>query len=145
MSQLGPLDIVIGVLLFIVIVIGLAILGAPRRNAAPTVPEAPPPERGTAAFYGDEYVGRPMANGEPYRHGLAVCAHRTHPFGTVLTVVNLANGRSAACVVSDRGPFVAGRVVDISRGSADLLGFGEDGIAEVEVRVMPGVRLRETR
>jgi len=64
------------------------------------------------------------------------CAHRTLPFGTRLKVTNLANRRSTVLVVNDRGPFIKGRVVDVSTGAAEVLGFRHSGVAPVRVETV---------
>jgi rare lipoprotein A len=64
------------------------------------------------------------------------CAHRSLPFGTHARVTNLSNNRSAVLVVSDRGPFIKGRIIDVSPGAADVLGFRRAGLARVEVETV---------
>lgn len=93
----------------------------------------PARERGLASYYADALHGRPTASGEPYDRKAATCAHRTHPFGTRLSVTLREGGRKVVCRVNDRGPFVKGRVVDLSRRLAQELGIIERGIAEVMV------------
>jgi rare lipoprotein A len=68
--------------------------------------------------------------------GQAACAHRTLPFGTKVRVTNLANGRAAMLVVNDRGPFIKGRIIDVSTHAADRLGFRHAGIADVSVEAI---------
>jgi rare lipoprotein A len=65
--------------------------------------------------------------------GSMTCAHRSLPFGTHVRVTNLSNNRSAVLVVSDRGPFIKDRVIDVSTGAADVLGFRRAGLAPVTV------------
>jgi rare lipoprotein A len=62
------------------------------------------------------------------------CAHRSLPFGTHVRVTNLSNNRSAVLVVNDRGPFIEGRIIDVSIGAADVLGFRRAGLAQVTVK-----------
>jgi rare lipoprotein A len=64
------------------------------------------------------------------------CAHRSLPFGTKLKVTNLANQRSVTLVVNDRGPFIKGRIVDVSTGAADTLGFRHAGVAPVRIETL---------
>lgn len=90
-------------------------------------------ERGLASFYADALHGRPTASGEPYDKNAATCAHRTHRFGTRLSVTLRDSGKKVVCRVNDRGPFVKGRVVDVSRRLARELGIVERGLAEVVV------------
>jgi len=98
-----------------------------------TAEAAPRPETGLASFYGDEFQGRPTASGQPYDGRRLTCAHRSHPFGAWLEVVNLENGRKVRVMVNDRGPFVKGRVVDLSREAARQLGITGRGLARVRV------------
>jgi len=102
--------------------------------AFPVMAEAAPrPETGFASFYGDEFQGRPTASGQPYDVRRLTCAHRSHPFGAWLEVVNLENGRKVRVMVNDRGPFKKGRVVDLSREAARQLGMIGRGVARVRV------------
>ncbi len=73
-----------------------------------------------------------------YYHGRGrmSCAHRSLPFGTHVRVTNLSNNRSAVLVVNDRGPFIKGRIVDVSKGAADALGFRRAGLAPVAVETV---------
>ena len=70
--------------------------------------------------------------------GAATCAHRTLPFGTRVLVTNLANAHQAVLTVNDRGPFVRGRIVDVSVGAAGRLGMLHSGVANVRVEVIGG-------
>jgi rare lipoprotein A len=90
-------------------------------------------EQGLASYYADALRGRPTASGAPYDPSSLTCAHRSHPFGTRLRVTELARGRSVVVTVNDRGPFVAGRVVDLSRAAATALGIIGPGLARVRV------------
>lgn len=69
--------------------------------------------------------------------GQAACAHRTLPFGTKVRVTNLANGRAAMLVVNDRGPFIKGRIIDVSTHAAERLGFLRAGVTNVSVEAIP--------
>lgn len=98
----------------------------------------PPPadaraETGIASFYGDEFKGRRMASGERYDPTALVAAHRTLPFGTRVRVTNLANGNDVVVTVRDRGPFVSGRIVDVSRRAAEQLEFVRQGTTRVKL------------
>ncbi|MCB1162954.1 MAG: septal ring lytic transglycosylase RlpA family protein [Candidatus Krumholzibacteriia bacterium] len=103
----------------------------------------PPPERGAAqeglaSWYGAPYHGRQTASGEIYDQEALTAAHRALPFGTQVRVTNLKNGRSLVLRINDRGPFVAGRIVDVSRRAARELGFLGDGVAPVRLEVLGG-------
>ena len=92
-------------------------------------------QRGIASYYGREFHGRPTASGEIYDMNAITAAHRTLPFQTILEVTNLENGRKVLVKVNDRGPFVAGRIIDLSVGGARRLGMLSKGTALVELRV----------
>lgn len=91
-------------------------------------------QRGVASWYGEPFHGRKTASGEVYDMDGLTAAHRTLPLGTELLVTNLENARSVRVRVNDRGPFIRGRILDLSRGAAQRLGMMESGLAEVEVR-----------
>lgn len=93
----------------------------------------PAGEIGEASWYGAAFAGRPTASGAPFDPEALTAAHPELPFGTAVTVVNLDNGRRVEVVINDRGPFVAERIIDLSRAAARLLGFLRDGIARVRV------------
>jgi rare lipoprotein A len=86
-----------------------------------------------ASYYADFFAGRKMANGEPMRPQSNNAASRTLPLGTTAIVTNLENGRSAEVEIKDRGPYVVGRIIDVSPGTARELGMLEDGVVRVEV------------
>jgi rare lipoprotein A len=91
---------------------------------------------GVASWYGPSYDGRLTANGEIFDMNGLSAAHPTLPLPSIVRVTNLANGRSLDLRVNDRGPFVDGRILDVSRHAAELLGFESAGIAPVRVRVL---------
>ncbi len=90
-------------------------------------------EQGIASWYGDEFHGRKTASGEPFDMNALTAAHKTLPLPSTARVTNLENGRSLFVRVNDRGPFVNGRVIDLSRRSAQLLGIYGTGTAKVRV------------
>ena len=92
---------------------------------------------GIASFYA-KVVKTRMANGMRYHKDSMICAHRTHPFGTLLKVTNLKNNKTVVVKVTDRGPFARGRVIDLSWGAAEKLGFIAAGLAKVKVEVYDG-------
>ena len=92
-------------------------------------------ERGKASYYSSSLRGRRMSNGEVYHKDSLTCAHLTHPFGTMLRVVNPKNGKEVIVKVTDRGPHVKGRIIDLSWGAAKELGILQAGVAVVEVSV----------
>lgn len=108
---------------------------------ATTRPTPPPPGevvelRGLASWYGDEFAGRPTANGEIFNPRQMTAAHRTLPFGTLVDVTYVRTGRSARVRVNDRGPFVGNRIIDLSYAAASEIGMVDDGIGEVEIAVV---------
>ncbi len=92
-------------------------------------------EIGIASWYGPGFDGKLTANGERFnRHGMTA-AHRTLPFGSILDVTDLDTGRSVRVRVNDRGPYIQGRVLDLSYGAAKRLGMIQKGTARVEIAV----------
>jgi len=91
-------------------------------------------QRGRASYYGAKFNGRRMANGARFNPNSNAAAHRTLPLGTRARVTNLENGRTAMVLVADRGPYVGGRVIDLTPRVAEQLGMKEQGTAPVEVR-----------
>lgn len=97
--------------------------------------EVKPGQIGTASWYGHPYVGR-TASGERYRPQHRTAAHRTLAFGSKVTVTNLKNNKSVVVRINDRGPFIKGRIIDLSRQAAADLGLVKSGIAQVQVDVL---------
>lgn len=93
-------------------------------------------ETGTASWYGREFHGRPTANGERFDMNKVTAAHPTLPLPSTVRVTNLENGRVLSVRINDRGPFARGRIIDLSRRSAQLLGFEHKGTARVRVQIM---------
>ncbi|MBQ9471342.1 MAG: septal ring lytic transglycosylase RlpA family protein [Bacteroidales bacterium] len=93
-------------------------------------------QEGKASFYADKFEGRTTASGERYSHKKATCAHLSLPFGTLVRVTNLGNNASTVVRVNDRGPFVADRIIDLSKSAAERLGFIGAGIAEVRIEAI---------
>lgn len=94
-------------------------------------------ETGVASWYGPKFHGQRTANGELFDMNELTAAHRTLPMPSMVRVVNLDNGRSLVLRVNDRGPFARGRIIDVSRRAAQLLGFRYRGTARVRVEIMP--------
>ena len=93
-------------------------------------------ETGIASWYGPNFHGKPTANGEVFDMNEVSAAHRTLPLPSMVLVTNLDNGRSLKMRVNDRGPFARERIVDVSRRSAQLLGFQRAGTAHVRVEIV---------
>lgn len=90
-------------------------------------------QSGKASYYAKSWTGRRTSNGERLHHDSLTCAHKSLPFGTLLKVTNLLNGKQVVVRVTDRGPFVRGRIVDLSWGAAKAIGMLSQGIAPVSV------------
>ena len=97
-------------------------------------------QTGQGSYYADKFAGRPTASGVPYRPGEMTAAHNTLPFGTLIKVTNVRNGRSVAVTVNDRGPHVKGRIVDVSKKAARQLDIIEAGVVPVQVQVLRAAR-----
>ncbi len=93
-----------------------------------------PAEEGLASVYAEEFNGKRTASGETYDAKLATAAHRTLAFGTSVRVTNLGNGKSVTVRINDRGPHVAGRIVDLSASAAATLGM--KGVVRVKLEVL---------
>lgn len=91
---------------------------------------------GLASWYGDKEHGRKTASGERFNKNAFTAAHRTLPFGTVARVTNLENGRDVIVKINDRGPFVRGRIIDLSYGSARSIDLIRSGVSRVKVEVL---------
>lgn len=91
---------------------------------------------GVASWYGPGFQGRRTANGEKFNMHQMTAAHRNLPFGTQLRVTHLENGKSVTVTVNDRGPFITGRVLDLSYAAAKQIGMLGSGHAEVRARVL---------
>ena len=91
---------------------------------------------GIASWYGKPFHGQFTANGEIYDMDALTAAHKTLPMPSYVRVTNLENGRSLVLKVNDRGPFIHGRIIDVSRRGAQLLGFSEKGTAKVRVQAV---------
>jgi peptidoglycan lytic transglycosylase len=98
--------------------------------------QIPATETGIASWYGHPYHGRAAANGEIYDMEKMTAAHRTLPFGTLVRVTNLGNGKSVDLRIIDRGPFIDGRIIDISHAAAQAIDMIGPGVAQVRMDVV---------
>lgn len=104
------------------------------------------PQYGIASWYGAKQQGRLMACGRPFDDHKLIAAHRTLPLGTRVKVTNLRNGRSVIVRIEDRGPMIAGRIIDLSLAAARRLGFVNRGLAPVKItRAYPIAKRGEVR
>lgn len=88
---------------------------------------------GIASYY---WQGQRTASGERFNAGAMTAAHRSYPFGTKVRVTNLRNGKSVVVRINDRGPFIRGRIIDVSRAAASQLGFTGHGVTRVNLAVV---------
>ena len=91
-------------------------------------------ETGKASYYCDGFDGRKTANGETFHKNELTAAHKTLPFGTVVKVRNLQNGKTIKVRINDRGPYAKGRIIDLSEEAAKKLNMINQGVAEVELK-----------
>jgi rare lipoprotein A len=93
-------------------------------------------QTGKASFYADKFEGSLTASGEKYKHNKLTAAHKSLPFGTKIKVTNLANNQTVEVIINDRGPYVEGRIIDLSKSAAEILGFVNQGLADVQIEVL---------
>lgn len=110
-----------------------AVMSSARAHKAPKAPAFE--QVGTASWYGPRFHGQKTANGEVFNQNKLTAAHRTLPLGTTVEVTNVTNGKSVEVKINDRGPFVNGRVIDVSGAAAVRLGMKETGLARVQIEV----------
>lgn len=104
-----------------------------RMNSRTTKDTSSFKQSGVASHMGSALQGRIQANGEKHDKNKLICAHRTLPFGTVIKVTNKSNGKSVNVTVTDRGPYVSGRIVDLSLMAANKIGIKDAGVTNVEI------------
>jgi len=123
----------------LLIVACLAAACAGRKDAS-TVPGGTPGvdvyQRGVASWYGRKFHGRKTASGERYDMHELTAAHRSLPFGTVVQVVRLDSGAAVVVRINDRGPFVEGRIIDLSQAAAAEIDMVHDGVAQVALYLL---------
>jgi len=121
----------------IIFLVSAAIVGCssapPKKNADEWIGYT---EKGKASFYADKHQFEKTASGERYNHNLKTAAHRTIPFGSKIEVTNINNGKSVVAVVNDRGPFVNGRIVDLSKSAFSSVGNTSLGLISVQIEVI---------
>jgi rare lipoprotein A len=119
------------ILACVVICFGLSACGRKVSTGTP-----PGFQTGQASWYGKKYHNRTTASGETFDMGKLTAAHRTLPFNTVVRVENLKNGRKVNVRINDRGPFVSGRIIDLSRKAAEKLDMIADGVVPVRIQIL---------
>jgi len=107
----------------------------PKENAIPDYQEYQ--QEGFASWYGPGFHGRRTASGERFNTHAMTCAHKSLPFGTRLKVTNLETGQASVVTVNDRGPFVRGRIIDVSKKAAQELDLIRTGVAKVKIETVP--------
>ena len=126
--------------LLCVVACAIVLAGCAKKKTKIAVPVSAPPagttERGLASWYGHPYHGRAAADGEIYDMETLVAAHRTLPFQTRVRVRNLSNDKSVDVRIIDRGPFVQGRVIDLSHAAAKEIDLIGPGVGQVEITVI---------
>ncbi len=115
----------------VLVVLGAFFLGVLLYSQVPRFYEV-----GIASWYGPGFQGKTTANGELYDMFAYTAAHKTLPFGTVIEVVNLETGRSVVVRINDRGPFIPGRIIDLSYVAAQELGIVDQGTARVGLIIL---------
>ncbi|MDI9363481.1 MAG: septal ring lytic transglycosylase RlpA family protein [Flavobacterium sp.] len=90
-------------------------------------------ETGLATYYADKFIGKPTASGQLYDANKLTAAHRTIAFGTRVSVTNVQNGKTVEVVINDRGPFVANRIIDVSKAAAQALDMLNAGVVKVRL------------
>ena len=105
----------------------------PKPSAAPSTRYA---ATGVASYYGAKFHGRKTASGERFDMHAMSAAHRNLPFGSRVRVTHLRNGRSIIVRINDRGPFVKGRIIDLSYAAAKKLNMVGDGLAKVRIQLL---------
>lgn len=114
------------------------ILAISLHTPATTKAKVPPGfvQKGIASYYHDRFHGRKTASGEPYNKTAFTAAHKSLPLGTRVRVTSLRTGESIEVEINDRGPFVKGRIIDLSRRAARALGMLRKGLDKVEIEVL---------
>jgi len=116
----------------------VALLVAAPTGQGPAFPDTVPEwvQQGPVSWYGPGFHGRRTANGETFDTRDLTMAHRSLEFGSEVRVTNLENGRSVVVRVNDRGPYVRGRVADLSKAAASELGFVDDGVVKARIELL---------
>lgn len=93
-------------------------------------------QKGQASYYGAKHQGKKTESGEPFKQELKTAAHKTLPFGAMVKVTNIDNDKSVVVRVNDRGPFVRGRIIDLSSAAFNAIGSTAKGVLKVEIEVI---------
>jgi rare lipoprotein A (peptidoglycan hydrolase) len=142
MPSHASLFLLLGVSVLLFLMMGGCASTVSRREAMPRIATPPAPAQsrtvqvGRASWYGARHHGKVTASGEVYNQYALTAAHPTLPLGSRAVVTNLDNGKTVEVQINDRGPFVDGRVIDLSRGAAQVIGLVKPGIARVRVKTL---------
>ena len=120
----------------IIVLLSVAILGCSSSTPKDEAKWIGYTETGQASFYADKHQFKKTASGELYNHGLKTAAHRTIPLGSTINVTNVANGKSVVATVNDRGPYVKGRIVDLSKSAFSSIANTSSGLISVQIQVI---------
>jgi rare lipoprotein A len=107
-----------------------------ENDGGSSVPVTGKSEVGIASYYGRDFHGKPTANGETFDMYALTAAHKTLPFGSKVKVTRISNGASIVVRINDRGPFVSGRIIDLSYSAAKKLDMLDDGVAKVKIEIV---------
>lgn len=121
-----------------VVLMGVVFFAMGCSSSAPMATHTGATDTGIASYYADKFEGRTTANGETYRGSQYTAAHRTLPFGSRVRVTRLDTGAQVTVRINDRGPFVDGRIIDLSRRAARDINMVRDGLAEVRIELVNG-------
>ncbi len=123
---------------FLTLFLVCSLLGCGSAHLQPlqTVSHGPAVQHGKASWYGKAFHGRPTASGERYDMHAPTAAHKTLPFGTRVRVTNLDNGKQTVVRINDRGPFVKGRIIDLSYGAAKKIQMLQAGVVRVKLEIL---------
>lgn len=116
------------------LLLGISLTTGARADDNTKLDRSGQPRRGEASYYGQEFAGKTMANGQPMNPDSNTAASKTLPLGTEAKVTNLENGKSATVEIRDRGPYVDGRIIDVTPKVANKLDMKKEGVAPVVVK-----------
>ncbi len=119
---------------YLLVLFVLLTVSCHRKHIPGAATEVSGSQTGIASFYAESYNGRKTANGEIFHSSAMTAAHKTLPFGTKVKVTNLVNGKSVKVRINDRGPYVAGRIIDLTRAAAKKLDMVKAGVVKVKIR-----------
>jgi rare lipoprotein A len=128
--------VALATLVLLLMIFGTGCASSHSNRSTASTPGIGTIQTGTASYYGKQFHGRRTASGERYNMDRLTAAHRTYSFGTTLRVTRLDNERSVVVRINDRGPFVKGRIIDLSMAAARRLDMIRSGTARVKVEVL---------